>query len=152
VTLLCQGQAQIKVGAPHPARPEVRPARDLAGRGWAAAGERDRALDLLEGARAELELCGASHYRDEAAYELRRLGRKIGRGGRRPGAEAGVEALSDRELRIAELVAADMTNKQIGDELFLSIKTIERHLSHVFAKLNVSSRAQVGALLERGAP
>jgi len=44
-----------------------------------------------------------------------------------------------------------MTNKQIGAELFLSIKTIERHLSHVFAKLDVSSRAQPGGLLGRAA-
>jgi DNA-binding CsgD family transcriptional regulator/tetratricopeptide (TPR) repeat protein len=133
------------------ARLDAARARLLAGRACAAAGERDRGLDLLEGAREELELCGAARYRDEAAHDLRRLGRKVGRGGRRAGSEAGVEALSERELQIAELVAAGMTNKQIGDELFLSIKTVERHLSHTFAKLNVSSRAQVGALLARAA-
>jgi DNA-binding NarL/FixJ family response regulator len=61
-----------------------------------------------------------------------------------------VEALSERERQIAELVAAGHTNRQIADRLFLSTRTVERHLSHVFHKLDVSSRAQVGARLTRG--
>jgi DNA-binding NarL/FixJ family response regulator len=50
---------------------------------------------------------------------------------------------------VAELVAQGQTNKQIAAELFLSEKTIEKHLARTFAKLDVSKRAQVAAAIER---
>lgn len=131
------------------ARLDAARARLLAGRALAAAGERARGIDLLERARAELDLHGAVRYREEAIRALRRLGIRVGRGGRRALARAGTESLSERELAIAQLAAAGWTNKEIGAELFISTKTVERHLSHVFRKLDVSSRAQVGALLTR---
>jgi DNA-binding CsgD family transcriptional regulator len=86
--------------------------------------------------------------------ELRRLGVRIGRGGRRRGprddtGDAGIGSLSDREREIADLVAEGRTNKEIGDVLFISTRTVERHLSHVFDKLGVDSRSQLGALIER---
>jgi DNA-binding NarL/FixJ family response regulator len=55
--------------------------------------------------------------------------------------------LSPRELEIAGLVTVGKTNRQIAAELFLSEKTVETHLSHVFSKLGVSSRAAVAAEL-----
>ena len=51
------------------------------------------------------------------------------------------------EREIATLVTAGRTNKEIGVQLFLSTRTVERHLSHVFRKLGVSCRAQIGAQL-----
>ena len=60
-----------------------------------------------------------------------------------------VAALSRREREVAELVAQGQTNKQIAGELFLSEKTIEKHLARTFAKLDVSKRAQVAAAIER---
>ena len=53
--------------------------------------------------------------------------------------------LSARELEVLRLVASGAGNKAIAAELVLSEKTIERHLSNIFAKLGVSSRAAATA-------
>jgi DNA-binding NarL/FixJ family response regulator len=50
-------------------------------------------------------------------------------------------ALSPRELDVLELVAAGLTNESIAQRLNLSVRTVERHLSNVYVKLNVSGRA-----------
>lgn len=54
-----------------------------------------------------------------------------------------VPLLSARQLQIAELVAQGLTNREIGDALSISQKTVETHLAAVFVKLGVSSRADV---------
>jgi DNA-binding NarL/FixJ family response regulator len=53
--------------------------------------------------------------------------------------------LSARERQVATLVAAGMTNRQIASDLVVSEKTVESHLSHIFVKLDVSSRAAVAS-------
>jgi ATP/maltotriose-dependent transcriptional regulator MalT len=53
--------------------------------------------------------------------------------------------LTPRELEVLRLVAAGKTNKAIAKELFLSEKTVDRHVSNIFAKLNVASRAAATA-------
>ena len=80
--------------------------------------------------------------------KLRRLGRRVIRTGRRGADRLG---LSRRELEIARPVAEGKTNREIAAELFLSNPTVESHLSRVFTKLGVSSRAAVGAVLARRA-
>jgi DNA-binding NarL/FixJ family response regulator len=122
------------------ARLDAARARLLAGRALAADGQRAAATDLLDRARVELDLSGARRGHDQAVGELATLGLEAGRG---------VDALSPRERDIAERVAAGRTNNQIGTELFLSARTVERHLTHIFATLDISSRAQLGALLHR---
>ena len=57
----------------------------------------------------------------------------------------GLAALSGREREIADLVALGHTNRQIAGELFLSEKTVEGHLTSVYSKLGVPSRAAVAA-------
>jgi DNA-binding NarL/FixJ family response regulator len=74
---------------------------------------------------------------------------RLGRGGGRAPGDAGMAALSRREREIAELVAEGLTNREIGSRLFLSEKTVETHLSRVFQKLGVRSRAQVAAAVVR---
>ena len=52
-----------------------------------------------------------------------------------------VDTLSPRELDVLELVAAGLTNEAIAEQLFLSVRTVERHLSNVYVKLRVSGKA-----------
>ena len=53
--------------------------------------------------------------------------------------------LTDRELQVLRLVASGKTNRTIASELFLSEKTVDRHVSNIFDKLDVSSRAAATA-------
>jgi DNA-binding NarL/FixJ family response regulator len=53
--------------------------------------------------------------------------------------------LSARELQVLRLVAAGMTNRNIGQKLFISEKTVARHLSNIFTKLNLNSRTAATA-------
>ena len=52
-----------------------------------------------------------------------------------------MEDLSPRELEVLELVAAGLTNAAIAERMCLSIRTVERHISNVYAKLRVSGKA-----------
>jgi DNA-binding CsgD family transcriptional regulator len=52
----------------------------------------------------------------------------------------GWDALSDKELHLAELVAEGLTNRQISQRLYLSPHTVDSHLRHIFAKLSINSR------------
>ena len=56
-----------------------------------------------------------------------------------------VEPLSDRELQVLRLVAAGLSNQQIGDELFLAVGTVKKHTHNVYGKLGVRSRTQAVA-------
>jgi DNA-binding CsgD family transcriptional regulator len=122
--------------------------RTLAGVALAAAGRRDDGVRELTRAEAELSALGAARHRDEAARELRRLGERVAARQRRGGGE-GLDALSGREREIAELVAEGRTNREIGAEVFLSEKTVEGHLTRIFAKLGVTSRAEVAEVVGR---
>ena len=52
------------------------------------------------------------------------------------------EKLSEREIEILRMVATGATNKSIGQELFLSMRTVEAHIHNIFQKLGVSSRTE----------
>ncbi|GAA1311579.1 LuxR family transcriptional regulator [Planotetraspora silvatica] len=71
-----------------------------------------------------------------AASELRATGQSIGHH-----APTGVGSLTPQQREIAELAAAGLTNKQIGERLFLSPRTVGTHLYQVFPKLGITSRA-----------
>jgi LuxR family maltose regulon positive regulatory protein len=54
-----------------------------------------------------------------------------------------IEPLSDRELDVLRLIAADRSNQEIASELYLSVNTVKTHIQHIYEKLNVSSRLSV---------
>lgn len=61
----------------------------------------------------------------------------------------GLAELSAREVEVLELVAAGLSNEEIADRLYLSVRTVERHLSNVYAKLRISGKAARAAAAAR---
>ncbi|KGM14769.1 hypothetical protein N867_16195, partial [Actinotalea fermentans ATCC 43279 = JCM 9966 = DSM 3133] len=59
------------------------------------------------------------------------------------------EVLTEREAEVLELVAQGLTNRQIGERLFISGKTVSVHVSNVLAKLGVTGRAEAVAVAHR---
>jgi len=84
---------------------------------------------LEERAREELSLAGARPRRPQIS---------------------GLEALTASERRVAELAAGGATNREVAQSLFVTVKTVEVHLSHVYRKLDIGSRRQLSAAF--GAP
>jgi DNA-binding NarL/FixJ family response regulator len=68
--------------------------------------------------------------------------------GPRPGARAaaGLEELTERELDVLLLVAHGLSNREVGERLFIGEATVRTHLTHVFAKLGVRDRVQAVVL------
>jgi DNA-binding CsgD family transcriptional regulator len=115
-----------ELGAPY----EAARSGVLLGRALRALGDEDSAAAELATARRTFAGLGAGPAEREAAALLQ------------PSAPAG---LSAREVEVLRLVAAGKTNPEIAAELFLSEKTVARHLSNIFAKLNVTSRTAAAA-------
>ena len=68
----------------------------------------------------------------------------------RPGRSAlrGVEALTPSELRLARLAAEGLTTREIAQAFFVTLSTVEVHLTHASQKLSISARADLPAALE----
>jgi DNA-binding NarL/FixJ family response regulator len=92
--------------------------------------------DGYEAARAQ----GAEMTSNDAVEWARRA-----RGPRKrpPG---GWESLTPTEIKVAELVAEGLTNPQIGERMFISRATVKTHVAHIFNKLDVHSRTELGAI------
>ena len=58
------------------------------------------------------------------------------------------DALTPQELQVAALVAGGATNREAAAALFLSVKTIEFHLGHVYRKLGIRSRTELARVVE----
>ncbi len=110
------------------------------------AGQLQAAASRLRSARQRLIALGAEPYVRMCDQELSVLGA--------PAAEAatsGLAGLTPAEQTVARLVAAGRSNRQTAAELYVSVKTVEFHLRHVFDKLGIRSRkdltARIGATL-----
>jgi DNA-binding CsgD family transcriptional regulator len=86
--------------------------------------------------------CGAVRIAKRAHDELQASGEKV-----RRYAPTGVESLTPSERRVAELAAEGMTNRQIAQTLFVTLKTVESHLSGAYTKLDIDSRRQLADAL-----
>lgn len=71
--------------------------------------------------------------------------------GRRSRPRSGWDSLTPTELKVVSLVADGLTNPEIGKRMFISPRTVQTHLSHVFAKLGMSSRSELAAEVARRA-
>jgi DNA-binding NarL/FixJ family response regulator len=121
----------------------------LAGLAQKAAGRAGPARERLREATEEFQGCGARALEAQAVRERRRLGDRVPA----PAAAGQGDAsygLSPRELQVAKLVGQGLTNQRIAEELSLSVRTVETHLSRVFTKLGVDSRVGVATKLARG--
>jgi DNA-binding CsgD family transcriptional regulator len=108
-------------------------ALDLYGRSLAD----DERLNALQQAAFALDACGALWRRDRTHQQLRSLG---ARGRRAVDAAIGSASLSRRERQVARLAAEGRTASEIAEQLFISRRTVESHLAHVYSKLGVRSR------------
>jgi DNA-binding NarL/FixJ family response regulator len=122
-------QAWQELEAPY----EAARVRVLVSLGCRAAGDEDTAAWELEAARGVFDQLGAAP--DVARTDSLAAS---------PGAIA-AHGLSPRELQVLRLVARGLTNRSIAAELVLSQRTVDRHVSNIFAKLRVSSRAAATA-------
>jgi len=110
---------------------------------------RDDALDHLNGAFD-------TYARLEAHADARRIGRELRKLGveRRivthPRTKTGWDSLTDSELKVVNLIAQGATNRAVADQLHLSLHTVKTHVHNAFAKLGISSRAQLATSMRAG--
>jgi len=121
-------------------------ARSLAEFGAALrrSGERAAARDPLARALEIAVRCGARPLATRARDELRAAGARP----RRPW-RTGVDALTPSELRVARLAADGRSNREIAGELYVTLKAVEGHLAHAYAKLGIDGRGQLPRALGR---
>jgi DNA-binding NarL/FixJ family response regulator len=113
----------------------------------------------IRGAPAKSRSFGAASQQDrhrfralvELGAALRRANRRADARPRRP-ALTGPDALTPREHRVATLAAAGHSNRDIAQELFVSRRTVETHLTHAFQKLDISNREQLATRLTHAVP
>ena len=101
---------------------------------------RREARETLQEALAIFEGIGAAIWAERARSELKRIS----------GRAASPGALTPAEERVAALVAEGRTNKEVAAALFLSDRTVEGHLAHIFGKLGVRNRTEIASVLASG--
>ena len=104
------------------------------------------AREQLRTALGMLEAMGVEGFAERARRELRATGETS----RRRTAAAGDEELTAQEVQIARMARDGLSNPEIGARLFISARTVQYHLRKVFAKLGISSRAQLDRVLTDG--
>ncbi|MCU1502161.1 MAG: LuxR family transcriptional regulator, partial [Ilumatobacteraceae bacterium] len=140
-----QARYEAALGLPHVARWPFDEARIRL-----SFGERLRRMKATGQARRQLsaalgtfERLGSRPWADRARTELRATGLAVGRS-----EPNGVASLTPQQHEIAILAAAGLTNKQIGERLFLSPRTVSTHLHQLFPKLAITSRAELRDVLD----
>ncbi len=108
------------------------------------AGERTEARQWLRSALTVFKKLDARCWVNRAEVELRATGERVAARKAPPGSE-----LTAQELQIARLVAAGATNREVAAALFLSTKTVERHLSAAYRKAGVRSRTQLARVVHQ---
>jgi DNA-binding CsgD family transcriptional regulator len=97
----------------------------------------------LRAARQVFDALGCVPWAERARQELRASGEQS-----RPRIPGARDQLSPQELQIAQLAADGLTNREIGQRLYLSHRTVGSHLYRIFPKLDITSRAQLAARLD----
>ena len=106
---------------------------------------KDKALDQLNAAFD-------TYMHHEALADARRVGRELRRLGverrvvSQPRAKTGWDSLTDAELKVVNLIAQGATNRSVAERLYVTPHTVKAHLHNAFAKLGISSRAELSKL------
>jgi DNA-binding CsgD family transcriptional regulator len=104
-------------------------------------GRRRDAREPLRAALATFDALGAAPWAENAATQLRTTGEQV-----RRSRDRDTSKLTPQELQVALVVARGATNKEAAAQLFLSPKTIEKHLGSTYTKLGLRSRAELARL------
>ena len=112
------------------------------GRSWRHRGDRRAAKAILDQARARFEGLGADPWVERVEREIAACGLRPASRRARSGSD-----LTPQESTVAQLVARGLTNREVATELVVSAKTVEHHLSHIYAKLGVRSRTELARSL-----
>lgn len=86
---------------------------------------------------------GVTPWSERARQQLRATGEQI-----RPRIPGTRDQLTAQELQIAQMAAGGLTNREIGQKLYLSHRTVGSHLYRIFPKLDITSRAQLASRLD----
>jgi DNA-binding CsgD family transcriptional regulator len=105
-------------------------------------GQRAAARDTLAEGLDLASRCGAEAIASRAREELHLAGARPRRDRR-----TGVSALTASELRVARMARAGMTNREIAQALFVTLRAVQLHLTHVYRKLDITSREALGTAL-----
>jgi DNA-binding CsgD family transcriptional regulator len=101
----------------------------------------------LRAARETFDALGVNPWSERVRQLLRATGEAS-----RPRTPEARDRLSPQELHIAQLAAEGLTNREIGQKLYLSPRTVSSHLYRAYPKLGITSRIQLGAALKRKDP
>jgi DNA-binding CsgD family transcriptional regulator/tetratricopeptide (TPR) repeat protein len=115
-------------------------------------GSREDGVAYLRESIEIYERLGATRDVVRVEASLRALGAPRGRVGRRRRPETGWRSLTATETSVVQLVADGLRNRDIADRLFISRRTVETHLTHIFRKVQVSSRTELVAESSRQGP
>src|SRR5262249_47296747 len=125
-----------------PARYHEARARVRLGAALRRLGHRVQSREPLREGFELAEHCGAGGLVDTARAELAASGIRL----RRPAA-TGADALTPSERRIADMATGGLSNPEIAQELFLTVKTVEMHLTHAYRKLGIRRRTELAEAL-----
>jgi DNA-binding CsgD family transcriptional regulator len=158
LALRCQGLVDgeiepmieaVAVVRPTPLLVEHTGACEDAARLLTQAGRREEAVALLTEALELHDRAGADAWAGRVRAQLRTLGVRPGRRGSRKRPSTGWESLTDTERAVSLLVAEGLTNGAVARRLYISPHTVNTHLRHVFAKLDVPNRVALAAEVNR---
>ena len=128
---------------------------------YAAAAE-DAGVELARTDRGDeavhqLNAAFDTYLHHEAHGDARRVGRELRRLGlerrivSQSRAKTGWDSLTDSELKVVNLIAHGVTNRDVAAQLHLSLHTVKNHVHNAFAKLSINSRTQLTQLMRGGA-
>lgn len=104
---------------------------------------RAEAREQLREAADLAQRCGAERLEERIGDELRIAGARL-----RRRTNSGAHSLTPSERRVATAAAAGVTNREIAQDLFVSLRTVETHLTNSYRKLGITSRAELAAAID----